>query len=416
MSGAAMGMEEGVAGNVRRATVAPDAPFRASDPKSGTEIVRGPLDVTLLLTVVSLVVFGVVMVYSASAVHARQSSVTHHDPQFFLLRQAVYAGLGLVGMAALAWFDYRKLRRATYAVLALSAGLMVAVVAGAGHSVNGATRWLRLGPVNFQPSELAKLALIVWLAHSLAKKNEKIRTFKIGFLPHLLMTGLLGTLCLVQRDMGSAVVLLLVCFSMLFVAGTRTGYMLLSSLFLVPTGWWLIQGTGYRLARWQAFRDPFHFFSGAGYQLAESLMSFGAGGLTGVGLGDSRQKLLFLPEAHTDFIGAIIGEELGFVGVCGLLLAFSVLIWRGVRVALNAADDHGTYLAFGVTVLLAVQALINLAVAMGQLPTKGLTLPFVSYGGSSMLVDLAAVGIVLSVSRARCTTRPGENVPAQAAG
>jgi len=396
--------DEGASGNVRRPTVAPDAPFRASDPKAETRVVRGPLDVTLLVTVVSLVVFGVVMVYSASAVHARQSSVTHHDPQYFLLRQTAFAGVGLLAMAALAWLDYRKLRAATYPILIASAGLMVAVVAGVGHTVNGATRWIRLGPINFQPSELAKLALIVWLAHSLAKKNEKIRTFKIGFLPHLIMTGLLGALCLVQRDMGSAVVLLLVCFTLLFVAGTRTGYMLLSSLVIVPMGWWLIRGTGYRLARWNAFRDPFHFFSGAGYQLAESLMSFGAGGMTGVGLGDSRQKLLFLPEAHTDFIGAIIGEELGFVGVCAMLLAYAVLLWRGVKVALNAADDHGTYLAFGVTTLLGLQAIINLAVAMGQLPTKGLTLPFVSYGGSSMLIDLAAVGILLSVSRSSCAT------------
>ncbi|MBL8601239.1 MAG: putative lipid II flippase FtsW [Myxococcales bacterium] len=367
---------------------------------------RGPVDVTLLATIIGLVVFGVVMVYSASAVFARDRL---GDAQYFLVRQSAYAVVGFVALTGLALFDYRKLRRLTYPLFGAASVLMAAVIAGFGHSVNGATRWLKLGPVNFQPSELAKLALIVWLAHSLSKKNEKIRTFKIGFLPHLIITALLSVLCLLQRDMGSAAVLLFVCFSLLFVAGTRTGYLLGTTVFIVPLGWWLIQGTGYRLARWNAFRAPFEHFRGAGYQLAESLMSFGAGGLTGVGLGDSRQKLLFLPEAHTDFIGAIIGEELGFVGITLLIATYGLLIWRGVRTALHAADDHGTYLAFGVSILFAVQALINLGVAMGELPTKGLTLPFVSFGGSSMVIDLAAAGILLSVSRSAVEPRAQQN-------
>jgi cell division protein FtsW len=168
---------------------------------------------------------------------------------------------------------------------------------------------------------------------------------------------------------------------------------------VVPLAVNLVRGAEYRMRRWMAFQNPWEHRHGIAYQLVESLISFGAGGTTGVGLGDSRQKLFFLPEAHTDFIGAIVGEELGFVGICALLLAYCVVAWRGVRIALRAADDYGTYVAFGITTLLSLQVLINLGVAMGQLPTKGLTLPFVSFGGSSLAVDLVAVGILLSISR-----------------
>lgn len=396
--------------NVRRATVSGQHPFRASSPKPPVVPLRVGVDLVLLGTTLLMVAFGVVMVYSASAVFARQ---VLHDGAYFLGRQVTYALMGLTAMGVFAAVDYRLLRKLTYPMLAATFALLIIVVAGFGHSGGGAARWLRLGPINIQPAEIAKLSLIVWLAHSLSKKQEKIRSFSVGFLPHLLMAGMLMGLCLKQPDFGSAVVLLLLTFTMLFVAGVRTGYILAAVLSALPIAVHLVMGTDYRRRRWMAFLDPFALQNrrGISYQLVESLLSFGAGGVSGVGLGDSRQKLFFLPEAHTDFIGAIIGEELGFIGICGLITAYGVLIWRGVRTALKAPDDHGTYLAFGITTLLGLQAIINLGVAMGELPTKGLTLPFISYGGSSLIIDLAAVGILLSISRAAGApaVEPGAN-------
>ncbi len=388
------------AANVRRASMLPrsvsDVAPRPAPAKAGAFKLDGPIDHALLAVTMLLVAFGVVMVYSASAVYAGHM---HHDAQYYLVRQAIYAALGFTGLTVVARLDYRKLRKLTYPLLGVTVLLLVAVVAGAGHAANGAARWIRLGPIRIQPAEIAKVTLVIWLAHSLSKKNEKIRTFSVGFLPHLLMAGVLMLLCLKQPDMGSAVVLALLTFILLFVAGARTGYILGAFLLALPAAWYLIMGTDWRRRRWEAFIDPWRHRHGSSYQLIESLLSFGNGGFGGVGLGDSRQKLLFLPEAHTDFIGAIIGEELGFLGICGLVAAYSFLVWRGVRIALRAADDHGTYLAFGITSLFCLQVLINLGVAMGVLPTKGLTLPFISFGGSSLLVNLAAVGVLLSVSR-----------------
>ncbi|MBI5514123.1 MAG: putative lipid II flippase FtsW [Deltaproteobacteria bacterium] len=362
------------------------------------------MDLTLLVTTLLLVIFGVVMVYSASAVFAGHR---YGNPQYFLFRQVLYAVIGLVGLGFFARMDYQLLRRLTYPMLAVTVGLLVAVVAGFGHGAGGATRWLRLGPLRLQPAELAKVTLVLWLAHSLSKKGHKIRTFGIGFMPHAVMALAIMALCLRQPDFGSAVVVGLLTFTMLFVAGARTGYILGALGLILPVAVSLVRGAEYRMRRWMAFQNPWEHRHGIAYQLVESLISFGAGGTTGVGLGDSRQKLFFLPEAHTDFIGAIVGEELGFLGVCALLGAYCVVAWRGVRIALRAADDYGTYVAFGITTLLSLQVLINLGVAMGKLPTKGLTLPFVSFGGSSLAVDLVAVGILLSISRGASAEEDG---------
>lgn len=386
--------------NVRRASLCP--PERPDDPQPSGDVTGGA-DAPLIAVTLLLTVFGVVMVYSASAVFAAR---VHHNAQFFLVRQGLYALFGAAAMAVVASLDHRRLRALSYPVLLATFALMAAVPF-LGHRVNGAVRWIRLGPVNLQPSEIAKVALVAWLAHSLSKKQEKIRTFSVGFLPHLLVALALMGLCLQQRDMGSAVVLLALTFTLLFVAGARLGYIMLAALVAAPAAVWLVKGTSYRHQRWLAFTNPFdpQYRRGISYQLVESLLGFGAGGTTGVGLGDSRQKLFYLPEAHTDFISAIIGEELGFIGVASLIAAYGVMVWRGVVIASRSRDDHGTYLAFGMTTLLALQALINLGVAMGQLPTKGLTLPFISYGGSSLIVDLVAVGVLLSVSRSATATR-----------
>jgi len=361
---------------------------------------RGSIDVPLLVVTLLILSFGIVMVYSASAVFAARA---HGSAQYYLLRQTSFAIVGLTGMAVASRIDYRIFRKLTYPMLGATVLLLTLVIAGFGRSGGGAARWLKLGPVSLQPAELAKLVIVLWLAHSLSKKQEKIKTFSIGFLPHLLMTGFLMILCLKQPDFGSSIVLLLLTFGLLFVAGAKSGYILGAIVAALPVAYHLVMGTAYRRRRWEAFVDPWSHRRDISYQLVESLLGFGSGGTTGLGLGDSRQKLFFLPEAHTDFISAIIGEELGFVGMIGLLSAYAFLLYRGISIALRARDDYGTYVAFGISMLFGLQVFINLGVAMGMLPTKGLTLPMVSYGGSSLVINLIAVGIMLSISRA-CVT------------
>jgi cell division protein FtsW len=356
----------------------------------------GPLDVTLAATLVGLIAFGVVMVYSASAVYANNM---FGDGYHFLFRQTIFAAAAFVVLIVSTRVNITLLRRSTYPVLLIAVVLMVAVALGFGRSAGGATRWLAVGPVNVQPAELAKLAMIMWLAHSLAKKSNRVRTFSIGFLPHVLVAGLLMLLCLAQPDFGSAVMIALLTFVVLFAAGAKAGYLLGCVLLAVPVGWAAIASSPYRMRRIKAFLEPFEHRQGAGYQITESLMGFGSGGWTGVGLGDGRQKLLFLPEAHTDFISAIIGEELGFIGIVLLCAAFGWVVFRGLRAAWRAQDEYAGYLAVGMTLFIGLQAFTNLAVAMGLLPTKGLALPFVSYGGSSLLVNAAAAGIILNTSR-----------------
>ena len=360
--------------------------------------VVGPADPVLTAVIVALVGFGVVMVFSASALFAEE---TYDTPFHFLVRQSVFAVLGLGAMLVMARFDYHRFRPLTYPLLGVAIFLLAFVAFGFGHAAGGAARWIRLGPINVQPAELAKVAVILWLAYSLSKKTEKIRSFQVGFLPHVLGAGLLMLLCLKQPDFGSAVMIGLLTFVLLFAAGARLGYLIGGLLLAAPAIYLLVALSPYRMRRIQAFLDPFAHRQGIGYQLTESLIGFGAGGATGVGLGDSKQKLLYLPEAHTDFISAIVGEELGFVGMLCLVAAFSVVVVRGLRASMRAADDYGTYLAIGITFFLGAQAFTNLGVAMGMLPTKGLVLPFLSYGGSALLVNCAAVGILLNVSRAR---------------
>lgn len=356
----------------------------------------GPMDVSLAATLVSLIAFGVVMVYSASAVYADRM---YGDGMHFLVRQTIYASVALVVLAASSRIDIKLLRRFTYPILLVAILLMLAVALGFGRSAGGATRWIRLGPVNVQPAELAKLSMVLWLAHSLAKKAHRVRSFSIGFLPHVLVMGLLMVLCLAQPDFGSAVMIALLTFVVLFAAGAKAGYLMGGLLVALPIGYAAIASSPYRMRRITAFLEPFEHRQGAGYQITESLMAFGSGGWAGVGLGDGRQKLLFLPEAHTDFVSAIVGEELGFIGVAALCMAFAWVVLRGLRAAWRCDDEYASYLAAGMTLFVGLQAFTNLAVALGLLPTKGLALPFVSYGGSSLLVNAAAAGLVLNVSR-----------------
>lgn len=360
----------------------------------------GSVDLVLAAVIIALLGFGVVMVYSASAIEA---TVVYRDPQYFLKRQAVYAGIALCLILFLSRFDYHRLKPFTYPILAVVTGLMLLSVVGFGHTGGGAARWLRIGPIHVQPSEAAKLALVLWLAYSLEKKREKVKSFSIGMLPHLIMAGGLMLLCLKQPDFGGAAVLLFLTFTMLFVAGARLGYLLGAVMLGAAFAVWAVRFTSYRWERMVAWFNMAEHRQDLAYQPFQAVMGFGSGRFTGFGLGKGLQAL-YLPEAHTDFIAAIIGEELGFIGILALCAVYLLIVARGVRTALAASDDYGSYMAFGISVLFGVQALVNLAVAMSILPTKGLTLPFISYGGSSLLVSAAAAGVLLNISRQRLET------------
>jgi cell division protein FtsW len=269
-------------------------------------------------------------------------------------------------------------------------------------------RWFRWGALSFQPSELAKFALALYLAVLLARKAEKVKDFSMGFLPPLVITGIFLVLLLKQPDLGTAVIMGVTALGLLFVAGTRTSYILLSVLVAAPIGWKVfIAGEPWRMRRFMAFLYPWQFRRDSGYQLYESLISVGSGGIFGQGLGQGHQKLFFLPEAHTDFILAIIGEELGLCGVLAVLLAFTVLVWRGLRAATRARDALGCYLAFGVTLLFGLQALVNMCVVLGLLPTKGLPLPLVSYGGTALVMSLFMAGVLANISARNPEPVPG---------
>lgn len=364
----------------------------------------GGMDALLAAAVVALVGFGVVMVYSAGVIEATSD---FKDPHHFLKRQGVFALVALGVLWAVSRFDYHKLRLLTYFTLGAVTLLMLLSVLGFGHTGGGAARWLKVGPVHVQPSEMAKVALVLWLAYSLDKKGERVKTFSIGFLPHLLMAGLLVLICMKQPDFGSATVLLLLTFAMLFVAGAKASYLMGAMLVGGVFATIAVRFTEYRWERIVAWINMAEHRQDLAYQPFQAVMSFGSGEVFGLGLGRGMQ-MLYLPEAHTDFISAIIGEELGFVGIVGLAATYAFVVVRGVRAALSAEDEYGSYVAFGLSMLFGLQALMNLAIAMAMAPTKGLTLPFVSYGGSSLLVNAAAMGILLNVSRPRA--RPSVEV------
>ncbi|RYZ35418.1 MAG: putative lipid II flippase FtsW [Myxococcaceae bacterium] len=353
-------------------------------------------DPILLCAVLALVALGLVMTYSASAVLAQDKL---GDSLYFLKRQLAAAGLGVVGMAVMMKLGWRRLARLAYPLLLVAIVLMVLVaIPGIGTTAGGARRWIRLPGFSLQPAEVTKFAWLVYLSYSLAKKREKVATFSIGFLPHLALCGILVLLCMLQPDFGSSVLLVFMLFVLLFAAGTKLSYLVGSVLLALPLAFVAIATSPYRMKRILAFMDPWAHRHDVGYQVAESLMSIGSGGITGLGLGDGRQKLFFLPEAHTDFIFSILGEELGLIGVGLLVSLYGIVLWRGIRASLAAGETFGTYLGLGISSIIAFQATVNMCVAMGLLPTKGLTLPFVSYGGTSLVVLMGSAGVLLSLS------------------
>jgi cell division protein FtsW len=354
-------------------------------------------DQTLQLTAFSLLALGMAMIFTASNLMALAQ---YSDAYFFLKRQGLYALLGLGALFLGRSIDYHHYKRWVYPILLLSLFSLVLVFAPViGGKVRGAARWLHLGPVNLQPSEFAKLAMVLFMAFSLSRKQEKIKYFAIGFLPHMLVAGLFIALILKEPDFGTSVTLLTIVFIMLFVGGTRLTHILLSLSACIPLGVWMVLRDPKKFARILSFMDPWKHGQDVGYQLKQSLLAIGSGGLWGLGPGQSRAKLFYLPDCHTDFILAIFTEEMGFWGFLLVLSLFAILICRGIRLSLKAPDAFGSYLALGLTLMIGLPALINMGVVSGILPTKGLSLPFLSYGGSGLLVNLLAVGILLNISR-----------------
>jgi cell division protein FtsW len=377
---------------------------KGGDTQSGlTFAPRAHPDRLLIGAMLVLSALGLVMVFSAGAAFAAK---TYGDSAYLLKRHAIYLVLGLVAF----WFalrtDYSWYRKVAYPLLGLSLFLLVAVLL-VGPRIGGAVRGFRFGPLSFQPSEMAKFTLVLYLAMLLARKADRVREFSSGFLPPLVMTGIFLALVLKQPDLDTSVIICVIAFGMLLVAGTRTSYILLVVMSAVPIGWKLfIAESPWRLKRVLAFLHPAEFRRGTGYQLYESLNSVGSGGLFGQGLGQGRQKLFFLPEAHTDFILAIVGEELGLLGMLGVLLGFALVVWRGLRAACRARDAFGSYLAYGLSSLLGLQALINMGVVVGLLPTTGLALPFISYGGTSLVTSLFMIGVIANISAGHPEPRP----------
>jgi cell division protein FtsW len=354
-------------------------------------------DLCLFGIVVALVSLGVVMVYSASAIIAGDR---FHDPFFFLKKQLFWAALGMAGLWVAMRVDYRRLERLVIPLLMLSAVLLVLVlVPPFGQSINGTRRWLRFGPLSFQPVELAKFALVLYLAAFLARRQQAIASFRHGLLPVLLVAAAMAGLTILQPDLGNSLALVLLSLALAYLAGARVVHMTAIAVAALPVVALLIALKPYRWRRMVAFMNPWDDPQGSGFQIIQSFLALGSGGWLGRGLGESRQKLFYLPEPYTDFIFAIIGEELGLIGALAVVVLFGVLVWRGLRIGARAPDAFGAYLALGFTLMIATQTLVNIGVVTGGLPTKGLPLPFISFGGSALLMTLFATGVLLNISQ-----------------
>lgn len=356
-------------------------------------------DYWLLFVTVALAGIGMVMVYSASAVLAGDR---YGDSYYFLKRELVFMTVGFCVLATMLQFSYGHWRRLVYPLLGLAVVLIgLAYVPGLRSVASGAARWVKFGPIRFQPSELAKLAMVIFLAYSLEKKAGRMKSFAVGLLPHVAIGGACIVLVLGQRDFGSAFILGMILMTMLFISGARMTYLVSMGIAALPILYVAVASVDYRRRRILAFLNPWSDRYGSGFQIIQSLISFQEGGLFGRGLGEGHQKLFYLPEAHTDFIASVLGEELGLLGLVLLMALYAILCVRGFMTAWRAPDLFGRHLAFGITLLIGWQALGNFCVVMGLLPTKGMVLPFVSYGGSSLLVSMWAVGILLNVSSYR---------------
>lgn len=354
----------------------------------------------LLLLTVAMLSFGLIAVYSASAVKAQADGLADY---YFLMRQAIGGSFGLLLLAVMAYLDYRVLRLFAWPMLIVLIGLLVFVLLPGTEAlaprVNGGRRWIDLGVIQGQPSELAKLTLLVWTAAVAVRKQDRLNSLSRGLLPFLVVWGVVATLIFMQPSLSAAALVVLLSALVLFAGGGRVGHFVVLGLVGLPLLLTQVSGVAYRMRRIVAFVDPTHDPEGVSYQITQSLIAIGSGGLFGKGLGHGQQKFGFLPEPHNDFIFAMIGEEWGFVGVLFVIAIFTAFGLIGYRIARNAPDLFGSLLAIGMTNLIVVQALLHIAVNTALIPTTGVTLPFISYGGSSLIVCMAAVGILMNIAR-----------------
>ena len=354
----------------------------------------GQIDFVLFATIMLLVAIGIVMVYSAGSYY---SAFKNNDPEYYLKKQAMWAFIGGIFMVAAIKVDYHIIKKYTGIIMLITVALLLVVLACP--AINGSKRWIPLGFANFQPSEIAKYIIVIYMAKSLDQKGEKVKEFTKGVLPYLMVSGLYSGLILLEPNLSIAAVIMIVTVIILFAVGAKFIHLFAIGSTLVAAVGVLTLLAPYRLTRLMNFRNPFADSQGAGYQLVQSLLALGSGGVTGSGIGQSRQKCLYIPEPHTDFIFAIIGEELGLIGCGFIILLFVIFIWRGVKIAVNARDMYGTILAIGITSVVGVQAIINIAVVTGSMPVTGVPLPFISYGGSALVFNMLAMGILLNISR-----------------
>lgn len=362
---------------------------------SDTRTDRGP-DKILLITTLILVTVGTVMIYSSSSILAAER---FKDGQFFLKKQLIFVVLGLALMLVMMKVPYERLRLCAYPGVILSLFLLALVlIPHVGVKVGGAKRWLKMGFFSFQVTEVVKVAVVLFLAHFLTKKAAYLNDLKKGVLVPFAVVVTMIALIVVEPDFGTAVIIFLLTMFMLYLAGTPILYLAGVLAVFLPLGAWQLMSKSYRLERLKGFLNPWSDPQQGGYQIIQSLLSFGSGGTFGVGVGDGMQKLFYLPEPHTDFILAVIAEEGGFLGVTVIIFLFGIMVTRGFIIAVKAPDTFSTLLAAGLTMIIALEAFINIAGVMGMIPLKGLALPFLSYGGSSLLMSLVAVGIILNIS------------------
>src|SRR6056297_1300384 len=354
-------------------------------------------DFILLFAVLILLTIGIIMIFSASSIRGEDM---FNDSYYFLKRQAVFAVIGLIAMAIVMNIDYHIFEKyAKYIILFAIILLALVLIPGIGKKVGGSRRWLGIAGLGGQPSEVAKLALIMYIAQFYTRKNNLIKSFKKGILPILIVTGIIFMLILIEPDLGTASLILAIVFVMLFANGAKIWHLLGLAMVSIPAVFYFIFSEPYRKERFLAFLDPWSDPLDTGYHIIQSLLALGSGGLFGVGLGNSHQKFLYLPEPGTDFIFAVLGEEIGLLGTSLVVILYFLLSWRGFKVALYASDLFGSILAIGISSMIILQAIINIGVVTASIPITGITLPFISYGGSSLVLFLFSVGILLNISK-----------------
>lgn len=358
---------------------------------------------SIFAIVAVLVSVGIVMIYSASAIYA-YSNV--NDSLYYLKRHLIYLVIGLVMMSVAMSVDLKRVRAWSKPILLVSIVLLILVlIPHVGKEISGAKRWFKIGPVNFQPSEFAKIALLVYVADFISRKKEMVKSFLHGYMPAMMILAATVGLILLEPDLGTAVTISVITLMMLYVSGLRAYYIIASVLASLPILYLLLFKVAFRRKRLMIFLNPWADKRGTGFQIIQSFIALGSGGILGVGLGQSRQKLFYLPASHTDFIFSIIGEELGFLGTASVVVLFILFVWEGMKVVMRSYGTFEKMISFGVVSMIALEAIINIGVTAGALPTKGLPLPFISYGGSGLIFHLAAVGLLLNAAKSCETVR-----------